>query len=314
MDITERRCIVRISESITMNKLHHVIGYNFLPGGEIALQSARVLAEQSGAALHILHVVEPHPIMEQSPSRTLPAQSLQEEIVLKIRAQLKELTERSEFSPLHVTTEVHIGKPFVELISVCQQRQGDLIVVGVSEEGEGWFLGSTAERVLRKAPVPVLIAKRLLRNAPQTILIPTDFSTCAKQAAEEALTFVRKFGGRVVFLHVLEQHYLYPPAYGVAPMLWQISPETIEPEWQEFLRELPLGGDLKWEEQTREGPAAQTITAIVKEIGADMIVMGTHGRTGLTHMLIGSVAEQVVRTAECSVLTIRPNAFHFELP
>lgn len=291
-----------------------VIGYNVSPDGDIAFHSARVLAERSGAVLYLLHVVEPYPISQQAYLSTLPAQTVLEEVLLKMRTQLNELGESPELSQLRVVTDVHIGKPFVELISVCRRWQGDLIVVGVSERGGGRFVGSTAERVLRKAPVPVLIAKRLLTSGPKTILIPTDFSSCAKQAAEEALALVRGFGGRVVFLHVMERHYLYPPAYGIAPLFPSISPEFLEPEWQEFLHELPLGGGLQWEQQTREGRAAQTIVEVAKEIGAELVVMGTHGRTGLAHMLLGSVTEKVVRLAECSVLTVRPGTFRFELP
>jgi nucleotide-binding universal stress UspA family protein len=93
-----------------------------------------------------------------------------------------------------------------------------------------------------------------------------------------------------------------------------IKPEELEPDWEEFLHDLPLGAGLLWEKQTREGRAAQTVADTAVEVGADLIVIGTHGRTGIAHMLLGSVAEQVLRTAPCSVLTIRPDAFHFELP
>jgi nucleotide-binding universal stress UspA family protein len=201
------------------------------------------------------------------------------------------------------------------LISTCRNWQGDLIVVGATKQGEERFLGSTGERVLRKAPVPVLVAKRELPLGPKTILVPTDFSPCAKQAAEEALALVRGFGGRIVFLHVLDIRYLYPAVYGTEPVLLPpLTAEDLEPDWQEFLHNLPLGGGLLWEKQTREGQAAQTITEAADEIGADLVVTGTHGRSGLAHMLLGSVAEQVLRSTSYSVLTVRPNAFRFELP
>jgi nucleotide-binding universal stress UspA family protein len=93
-----------------------------------------------------------------------------------------------------------------------------------------------------------------------------------------------------------------------------LTPADIEPEWREFLHPLPVGGGLVWENRTCEGRAAETIVTVAQDIGADLIVMGTHGRTALAHMLLGSVAEKVVRTAPCSVLTIRPDAPHFELP
>lgn len=292
-----------------------VVGYTPTPDGELALRSALTFAEQSQSSLYLLHVVEPYPVYVKMRFPTVPAQTLLEEVALKMRMQLMARIQQADFSHVKAEVDVHIGKPFVELITVCKEWKGDMIVVGSSSRGEERFLGSTGERVLRKAPVPVCIVKRSFPAGPKTILIPTDFSTCAKQAAHEALALVRGFGGRAVFLHVLDIQYIYPTTYGVEPVLIPpLKPEELEPDWEEFLQDLPLGGGLVWEKQTREGRAAQTVADTAIEVGTDLIVIGTHGRTGLAHMFLGSVAEQVLRTAPCSVLTIRPDAFRFELP
>jgi nucleotide-binding universal stress UspA family protein len=273
-----------------------------------------MLATQAHATLYLLHVVEPYPVYVKMRFPTIPAHTLLEEVAGKMRARLSELVRGPGFSHVKTEVDVHVGKPFVELISVCKEWKGDVIVVGVSARGEERFLGSTGERVLRKSPAPVLIAKRDLPVGPKTILIPIDFSACAKQAAHEALALVRGFGGRAVFLHVLDIQYIYPTAYGAeAAVLPPVRPEELEPDWQEFLQDLPLDGIL-WEKQTREGRTGQTVAEAAVEVGADLIVIGTHGRTGIAHMLLGSVAEQVLRTAPCSVLTVRPEAFRFELP
>jgi nucleotide-binding universal stress UspA family protein len=274
-----------------------------------------MFAVQAHATLYLLHVVEPYPVYIKMRFPTISAQSLLEEVAEKMRTQLSELVRGPGFSQIKTEVDVHIGKPFVELISVGKEWKGDLIVVGASTRGEERFLGSTGERVLRKSPVPVLIAKRDLPVGPKTILIPIDFSACSKQAAHEALALVRGFGGRAVFLHGLDIQYIYPTTYGAeAVVLPPVTPEELEPDWQEFLHDLPLGGGLLWEKQTREGRAAPTVADTAVEVAADLIVIGTHGRTGIAHMLLGSVAEQVLRTAPCSVLTVRPEAFHFELP
>ena len=91
--------------------------------------------------------------------------------------------------------------------------------------------------------------------------------------------------------------------------------EELEPEWEAFLSDLLLK-KLDWEKCTGEDQAATAIVHQAKHMKADMIVIGTHGRSGLPHMLLGSVAELVVRTASCPVLTITitPEAFQFELP
>jgi hypothetical protein len=91
------------------------------------------------------------------------------------------------------------------------------------------------------------------------------------------------------------------------------SPEETQPEWEDFLSGLSLD-KVDWEKCTEEGQAATAIVHQAENIQADMIVIGTHGRSGLPHVLLGSVAEKVVRTASCSVLTTRPESFQFELP
>jgi nucleotide-binding universal stress UspA family protein len=216
--------------------------------------------------------VEPYPIYVKMRFPTISARDMLEEGATKMRAQLTEMTQRPDMARFKIETDVHIGKPFVELISVCRDWRGDVIVVGASSRGEERFLGSTGERVLRKSPTPVLIAKQDLAIGPKTVLIPTDFSTFARGAAQEALALVRGFGGRAVFLHVLDLQYIYPTAYGAdAVLIPPVGPDDIEPDWQEFLQDLPLDG-LLWEKQTREGRAAQVVADTAVEVGADSIV------------------------------------------
>lgn len=299
-----------------MTKLKRiVVGHSFFPDGDCAFRSAVTLAQPAKADLYLLHVVEPYPLYQKMRFPLVPAHAMLEEVVLKMRAQLNDLATRPELSGLHVDTEAHIGKPFVELIRATRSWNANLVVVGVSSRGDGRFLGSTGERVLRKSPVPVLIAKQELTSGPKTVLVPIDFSDCAKKAAEEAIALVRGFGGRAIFLHVLDlTEYIYPAAYGAAPIIIPpLTPDDLEPDWQQFLAALPLTG-INWEKQTREGRAASRIVEAAHECSVDLVVMGTHGRTGLAHVLLGSVTEAVLRLTDCSVLTVRPDAFSFELP
>ena len=127
----------------------------------------------------------------------------------------------------------------------------------------------------------------------------------------------KSFSGRVVFFHVLDSNPSYTIAYahelGISVPILPPAPEEIEPEWEAFLSGLPLE-KVDWEKCTEEGQAATAIVHQAKHMQTDMIVIGTHGRSGLPHALLGSVAEKVVRTASCPVLTIRPEAFQFEMP
>lgn len=299
-----------------MIKLSRImVGHSFFPDGDIAFRSARTLAKLAHADLYLLHVVEPYPLYQKMRFPSVPAHAMLEEVVLKMRSQLTDLAKQPELSGLHVDTDVHIGKPFIELIRATRNWNANLVVVGTSIRGEGRFLGSTGERVLRKSPVPVLIAKQEFTPGPKTIVVPVDFSACSRKAAEEAITLVRGFGGNVIFLHVLDlAEYVYPAAYGGAPIIVPpLTADDIEPDWQLFLKDLELNG-ITWEKRTVEGRPALHIVDTAKACNADLVIMGTHGRTGFAHVLLGSVAEAVLRISDCSILTIRPDAFHFELP
>jgi len=293
-----------------------IVGHDLEVGGDVALRSAVVLAKRCGSALRLVHVVEPlHSYQRISHPLTSPYTL--EEISQKTGVRLQALVANPELASLHVEYEVRRGKRFVELIIAGKAWQADLIVVGGSSQTEELSLGGTSERILRKALVPVMVTKKPLRAEAKIFLVPTDFSSCAREAAEEAIMLAECFGGRVVFLHVLDLYPSYTIAYahelGISVPTPPPSPEEIEPDWEVFLSGLRLE-KVDWEKNTEEGQAASTIVYRAEHMQADMIVIGTHGRSGLPHMLLGSVAEKVVRMAPCPVLTIRPETFQFELP
>ena len=293
-----------------------IVGHDLGVGGEVALRSAVALANRCGAALRLVHVVEPLDTYQRM-SHPLTSPYTLDEIVQKTGARLQALAASSDFAGLQMEYEVRKGKPFVELIIAARAWQTDLIVVGGASQKEEPFFGSTTHPIVRKSPVPVMVAKKSLSAEAKTFLVATDFSACAREAAEEALMIAECFRGRVVFFHVLDLHPSYTTVYthelGVSLPIPPALPEEIEPDGEAFLSGLPLD-KVEWEKSAEEGQAAAAIVDQAKHVKADMIVMGTHGRSALQHMLLGSVAEKVVRTAPCPVLTIRSEAFQFELP
>ena len=140
------------------------------------------------------------------------------------------------------------------------------------------------------------------------ILVPTDFSEGSTRAFETALEMARDSGARMTLFHV---HHM--PA--------SVFPDVILPIAPELMRNVEHSVELvldKWIDRARaEGVSADArtafgathdeICAIADELGVDLIVIGTHGRGGFTHALLGSVAEKVVRKAPCPVLTVRPH-------
>jgi nucleotide-binding universal stress UspA family protein len=135
----------------------------------------------------------------------------------------------------------------------------------------------------------------------RTILHPTDFSEPSGYAFNLACALARDYGARLVVLHVTP-----PPVIvyggGMAPPL----PADYEDRLREQLRQVvPPDPKVAVEHRLVEGDMAAEILRIAGETKCDLIVMGTHGRTGLGRMLMGSVAEQVVRKASCPVVTVK---------
>lgn len=140
-----------------------------------------------------------------------------------------------------------------------------------------------------------------------TILHPTDFSEESREAFRVACALSRDYGARLVVLHVSTPPVAVFAGDGVTMM--PIHPaDDREQLWDELRQIKPVNARVAVEHRLLEGDAATEIVRAAKEIECDMVVMGTHGRSGLGKLLLGSVAEHVLRNATCPVLTIRrPN-------
>lgn len=145
---------------------------------------------------------------------------------------------------------------------------------------------------------------------PKKILVATDFSDASKGALDAAASFAGASGGQVTLVHVFDPTPMVPPAAIPAPRRME---ESIEHEMSDKIRaelekvrkdKLADVQDVKVLAIKQPNPAA-AICEQAEEDGSDLIVLGTHGRTGLTHLFIGSVAERVVRHAPCPVLAVR---------
>jgi nucleotide-binding universal stress UspA family protein len=137
--------------------------------------------------------------------------------------------------------------------------------------------------------------------AVNTILHPTDFSERSHYAFWLACSLARDYGARLIVLHVVAA-----PAVVYAEGIVPPNPEELRAAVQEELNRLQAPrADVRAERRLAEGDAVEETLRVAKEANADLIVMGTHGRTGLGRLLMGSVAEQVMRRASCPVLTVK---------
>ncbi|MHB1399853.1 MAG: universal stress protein [Trichloromonadaceae bacterium] len=284
----------------------------------LALGRAAQLAQALRAQLELLHVVEASPIKDlPAPLRdALGARALQQ--IEEAHRQLERQAEQTLSGDIAWQCRVETGKDFVAIIRGARQSSADLIVLGAhgSHALRDLFLGTTAEKVVRKADRPVLVVKKPTLAPYRRVLVATDFSVAARQALLVALPLAPE--ARFDLLHVQT-----PWGEGL-PSLAGIDDPTrqryqqqlgdwVASSMTEWLRGIAFGAQ-PCLRHVRQGRPGILIPQLAEELGADLLVMGSAGLSGLASILLGSVAEHVLRAAPCDLLLARPRDFHFELP
>ncbi len=149
------------------------------------------------------------------------------------------------------------------------------------------------------------------------ILVPTDFSKSSDNALTYAVAFAEKFGASIHLLHVVQDLALFIPEAIMASPPLTAPVEQFRAAAREAL-DRAIGGlnrpGLTVHPEVGEGVPAEEIIRVARERDVDLIVMGTHGHTGLAHVLLGSICEKVVRRAPCPVLTVRHPEHEFVHP
>jgi nucleotide-binding universal stress UspA family protein len=226
---------------------------------------------------------------------------------------LEETAERARRAGLEVDLEVPVGVPSQVIVRAAEEAGADLVVLGTQGLTgiTHLLLGSTAERVVQRCPCPVLTVHpgdKDRHRAIRTVLVPTDFSSGAEEAASLALRLLARQDqdARLVLVHAYHLPIEYT-AYGPIPTSVNFLSD-VGADAQERLDR--LAGELARQGLTvdtaaREGYAPDVIVEEARTRDADLIAMGTHGRTGLAHLLLGSTAQRVVQHAPCPVMTVR---------
>jgi universal stress protein A len=148
--------------------------------------------------------------------------------------------------------------------------------------------------------------RKAIAMPSQHILVPTDCSEASNQALDYAITFARTLQARRTVLHVVEVFPLGRADMTTVPAAYvedrKREADRLMPSYLTRLTAAGRTGDMV----VKPGPAFQEIMDVAKEHHVDLMIMGTHGRTGLSHLFLGSVAERRVRFAPCPVLVVRP--------
>jgi nucleotide-binding universal stress UspA family protein len=273
------------------------------------------LAERLGAAVDLLHVVESRPRM--AGMEAIEWTGGESDVTRLARVQLRKLATRMGRNELNITSLVRLGIPFHEITSAARERGADLVVIATHgyTGARRVLLGSTAERVVRHATCAVLTVraggterrtgKRLLPRLKK-IIVPIDFSSISQRAFPFATLFAERFGAEIILLHVVEKLPVNVLLGGalmnetVTPLMKQASTDL-----EAMVRRLNRSSIVSISAAVRDGTPFREICDLAKVANAGMIVLTTHGYTGLKHVWLGSTAERVVRHAPCPVLAVR---------
>lgn len=293
-----------------------LVAVDLSPASLEALREAHARAVATGAALAVVHVLPHlynlHTLFPQDNQAGMLGLA---ELEQRMRSALDDRV-RAVVGPGDVTFFVEQGVDYAEIIRRAEAWPADLLVVG-SQGHTGLsrlVLGSVAERVVRYAPCPVLIVRPGRSSSDgegRCVLVATDLSDPSLPAVSAGINEARRLDARLVVAHSLDAtDSAWRAALG---NLFGAAPVVPPPELQDKLRaalEDTLSQSLQrlggaGEVAVLEGSPAAAVVRYASEISADLLVIGTHGRTGLARVALGSVADRIVRTAECSVLAVR---------
>ena len=322
--LTVRRSSVRIKGDKIKNRdlriQNVLIPIDFSKPSLEAIDYALPLIKRFGATLHLVHVLAPDYPFYSMAATPLIVPEL--EVGRRARRHLNDVAKKCQIKLGPENICVLKGQPFEEICRLARDRDIDLIVT--STRGNTGLkhlaLGSTAERVVRYSPCPVLVVrpddqkKKAGRNGKTTehalsfnkILVPLDFSECSMKGLAYARRIARQFGSKLVLLHsVSPRYYVTCDEYALydRPLLMQQAEKAGRLQMRDLIEKTDWEG-IEVESSIQIGHAGQQVCARADAEHADTIVTSTYGTTGFKHVLMGSTAEYVVRHAPCPVLVV----------
>jgi nucleotide-binding universal stress UspA family protein len=287
-----------------------VAATDFSEHASVALAWATELALQNAALLVLVHAVRANP--PTAPEFVQWPDRYRDDIRVTAERRLEREAGAARRRGLTVDCELPFGTAAQAVIAVAEARGADLIVAGTRGRSS-WkraLLGSTAARLVRYGRCPVLTVRSPDAGQPRpvrTVVVPTDFSADAALAARVAAGVLAASGPdrRIVLLHAyrIPMEATYLPAHVLSDAI-AAADATAKRRIEDSALELRETG-IAVETVAREGEPPQLILDQARSVGADLIAMGTHGRSGVDRIAVGSTAERVIASASCPVLTVR---------
>lgn len=274
-----------------------LVASDFSPGARLALDRAVLLAGEHNCRLTVVHVTDD------------PGEDPVRQAIARLGRELPDRTRAA------VTAET--GKPFVEIIRKARDVDAELVIVGAhgADSIRAVFTGTTAEQVVRKGDRPVLVVKEQAAGPYRDVLVAIDFSEHSRRAVEFAARLAPSAHHHVLHVAALPGEGRLRTA-GLSPSSLRSLRGTVRRETRPRLDAFLTGSQLApaHTAHLQTGRPEVVIPAAASRLKVDLVAVGTHGMGGLRHVLVGSVAQHVLRDARCDVLAVRTGRVDFELP
>lgn len=252
-----------------------------------AVDRATYLAEKWGVRLIVLHALEPGSRLETKPE--LAGQA--------IRAALPDPDAEVDIIPA-------IGPAPAMIVDAAKSADCGLIVTGVARFNHvgDFLIGTAVDHVVRHATAPVLVVKQRPHGPYTSILVATDYSSCSRQAL---LTAARLFPDAA--LHLIHAYHVPYEAWLPSEEVRQEVTREAQEELDAFVQDPAIPGDVRARISARlgYGEPHTVLLDTADEVGADLIALGTHGRSGFIPAVIGSMAEMLLRCGQRDTLMVR---------
>lgn len=293
-----------------MNSLHTLLAATDLsaPSRHATLRAA-ILAQESGAHLELLHVLESSALGAMQRLFGEHGESLRERLRTQARETLAQLAvDIGEPQGVSVGQHLIEGAVLESIITQADLMDASLLIMGAHGAGfmRHWLLGANTERLLRKTSRPILAVKQRPHEAYRSVLVPVDFSAWTPAAIHLAQAVAPQ--AKLILMHAYELPFEGQMRFaGVAEETIQHHRTTAHQQASTRLRQTLIDAHLPTENCRSVvvyGDAAPRILEHEEEVGADLIVLGKHGTGMVEELLLGSVTKHVLAQARCDVLVV----------